>query len=254
MNKKIIVLFGLSFLISASVALANEDTSLAIKPSFYMEDGTYVQYLPEGGMITYPPGQYSPKPISTPEPIEAIVPVIQCIKEEPPVKIIPVFDGNGDLIGKEIEPETDPEVWKQLEYYPNKCDTDSELYITEYMNIIDDKVYKTTQIQLRTTTTPTPTPKISLKNIQSKKVNGTLMAGARNTLKALGFKVEWDKKRKILKATKGKKTLEFYQNSKLVKVDGKSIKRMSSFSKIQNGTLMIPLNFITAEFKDSIMK
>ena len=254
MKKKIVAVFGLGFLLSATIALANEDTSLAIKPSFYMEDGTYVQYLPEGGMVTYAPGEYKPTPIPGPEPIETLAPVIQCIKEEPPVRISPVFDENGEVIGKQTELETDPEVWKKIGYYPNKCDTDSELYITEYMNMIDDKVYKTTQIQLRTTTAPTPTPKVSLKNIQTKKLNGTLMAGARNTLKTFGFKVEWDKKRKILKATKGKKTLEFYQNSKLVKVDGKLIKRMSNFSKIQNGTLMVPLNFITAEFKDSIIK
>ncbi|MFM7857840.1 MAG: hypothetical protein ACKO96_39445, partial [Flammeovirgaceae bacterium] len=117
-----------------------EETTLAIKPSFYLEDGTYIQYLPDGELIKYAPGEYpKPTPVAGPEPVETLVPVVQCIKEEPPVKIVPVFDDKGDVIGKEIEPETDQEVWKQIGYFPNKCETDSELYITEYMNMIDEK-------------------------------------------------------------------------------------------------------------------
>jgi len=253
MNKKIAISLAL-FLLSGNAVFAVEE-SQALKPSFYAEDGSYYEYTAEKGLTIYPPGEYKPTPIAGPKPS----PTIQCIKESYPIKIVPVFNENGEVIDKKIEAETDPDVWEKIGYNPNQCETNFIPYAQEDLELIDEKIYKTMQIlpTYRNTSvqaTPTPTPKVKISSIKSKKIKNVWMAPARDTFKAFGFKVEWDKKRKILKATKGKQTIEIYQNSRLAKINGSKIKTMPAFSKIQNNTLMIPLSFITSEFKDSIMK
>lgn len=246
MKKKIISLFALTFIASSAIVFATEETVSATKPSYWLEDGTYIEYPSNGGMIVHAPGEVpTPVPMTT----EAPTRVIQCIKEEPPVKIVPVFDEQGNVVDKATEVETDPGVWKLVGYDPNQCDT-----TPEYLPMILDKTVIRANTLSIPVATPVPTVKVKSSSIESKKIKGLLMAPARNTLKTFGFKVDWDKKNKKLKATKGKKTLEFYQDSKLVKADNKLIKKMPSYAKVQNGTLMIPLSFITEEFKDSIIK
>ena len=55
--------------------------SFATKPSYWLEDGTYIEYPSEGGMIEHPPGEVpSPVPVVVDEPIQLFT--TQCIKEE----------------------------------------------------------------------------------------------------------------------------------------------------------------------------
>jgi len=239
-----------ALLFVSSIATAQE---ISVKPSFYGEDGSYYEYTIENGLTIYPPGEYKPTPIAGPKPS----PTIQCIKESYPIKIVPILNEDGEVIDKKIEAETDPGVWEKIGYSPNKCETNFIPYAEEELMLIDEKVYKTMDIlptYRNTSIQATPAPKVKASSIKSKKIKNVWMAPARDTFKAFGFKVEWNKKKKILKATKGKQTIEVYQNSSLAKINGAKIKKMSSFSKIQNNTLMVPLDFITSEFKDSIMK
>ena len=248
MKKKIIALFTLTFVLSSAIVFATEEEGYANKPSYWLPDGTYVEYPATGEPIFYSPGV---KPSPTPN----IAPVIQCIKEAPPIRIVPIFDEAGNLIENKTEVESDPEVLKLAGYDPNQCETDPS-------KLEDQKVYKTLEIAptYRANTvsapvaTPTPQPKVKISNIKTKKIKNVLMAPARDTFKAFGFKVEWNKKKKSLKATKNGHVVEVYENSKLAKVNGKTIKNMASFAKVQNNTLMIPLSFISTEFKDSILK
>ena len=248
MKKKIIALFMLTFVASSAIVFATEEEGYANKPSYWLPDGTYVEYPTTGEPIFYSPGV---KPSPTPN----IAPVIQCIKEAPPIKIVPIFDEAGNLIENKTEVASDPEVLKLAGYDPNQCETDPA-------KLEDQKVYKTLEIAptyrantaLPSVATPAPTlqSKVKISNIKTKKIKNVLMTPARDTLKDFGFKVKWDKKRKILTATKGTQTLEFYQNSKLVKVNKKQIKRLSAFTKNDNGAIMIPLDFITKEIDGSI--
>lgn len=55
--------------------------SFATKPSYWLEDGTYIEYPSEGGMIEHPPSEIpSPVPVMVDEPIQLFT--TQCIKEE----------------------------------------------------------------------------------------------------------------------------------------------------------------------------